>query len=136
MSEQGEQGGDGQGGYGQGGYGQQPPPWGAPGGPPGYGWAGPQPPQHPEGTTVLVLGILALAGGVMTGLLLVIGPFAWVKGRTVLREIDAAPGSFSGRDTVQIGTVLGIAATILLALGVLLFFLVVVVFGSLFFFSV
>ncbi|MDT4922093.1 MAG: hypothetical protein QOI15_2995 [Pseudonocardiales bacterium] len=87
------------------------PPYG-PGVPAGY-----PPPasgiEHPQGTTVLVLGIVGL---VVCGLL---GPFAWVMGNRVLREIDAAPpGYFSNRGNVVAGRICGIIATVLLILGI------------------
>ncbi len=69
------------------------------------------PPDHPQATTVLVLGVLSFA------LCQVLAPFAWVMGRRVLREIDAAPGRYGGRSTVQVGHVLGIVGTIILVVG-------------------
>ena len=87
-------------GYGQPGYGQ-----------PGYGYGAPV--KHPKSTTVLVLGILSL---VCCGLL---GPVAWVMGNTAVKEIDASPGRYEGRDTANIGRILGIIATVLLVLGIL-----------------
>lgn len=72
------------------------------------------PPQnHPQTTTILVLGILGLV------LCQVLGPFAWVMGNRAVREIDASGGQLGGRDTVNIGRILGIIATALLVLGVL-----------------
>lgn len=77
-------------------------------------------PAHPSASTVLVLGILGL---VVCGIL---APFAWVKGTRTLREIDAQPGRWSGRDQVQIGRVLGIVGSVLLGLA-LVFALVMIV---------
>jgi hypothetical protein len=65
---------------------------------------------------VLVLGILSL---VVCGIL---GPFAWSMGNRALREIDASqltPTPLGGRETVNIGRILGMVATALLVLGVL-----------------
>ncbi len=101
--------------YGQPAYGQPPygqPPYGQPPyGQPGYGYGG-GPVKHPRSTTVLVLGILSL---VCCG---VLGPVAWVMGNTAVREIDAAPGRYTGRDAANIGRILGIIATVLLVVGV------------------
>ncbi|GAB3111898.1 hypothetical protein GCM10027055_13530 [Janibacter alkaliphilus] len=84
-----------------------PPP--APGPPPG----GAGPVDHPDGTKILVLGILGL---VCCSFL---GPFAWVMGNRVMAEIDASPGRYSNRQTVNIGRILGIIATVLLVIGVI-----------------
>jgi hypothetical protein len=100
-------------GYGQPayGYGQQPYP---------QGWyPGPHRPEHPGAVPTLVIGIIALAGGLICGLPALLGPWAWVKGRRILNEIDASNGQLGGRGMAQGGYVCGIIATILLALGVL-----------------
>ena len=79
------------------------------------------PQNHPQATTVLVVGILGLV------LCQLISPFAWVMGNRVVREIDSAGGAYGGRDQANIGRILGIIGTALLALGILalIFFLVV-----------
>lgn len=82
-----------------------------------------QPPNHPQAITVLVLGILGL---VVCGIL---GPFAWVMGNRVVREIDAARGAVGGRSEANVGRILGIIASVLLVLGLLLVVLVFV-FGA------
>src|SRR5512140_689272 len=86
---------------------QQPPPYGGP----GYGYP-PQPPKHPQAVTALVLGI------VVCGLC---GPFAWSMGARVEREIAAAGGAYGGGTEAIVGKVLGIVATVLLAISVLVF---------------
>jgi hypothetical protein len=79
-------------------------PYVAPGGPsgPGYPWGGPGPVDHPSGTTVLVLGILALVICPITGI------FAITMGNRALREIDADPMAYRNRQSVVIGRILGI----------------------------
>jgi uncharacterized membrane protein YjgN (DUF898 family) len=67
------------------------------------------PPNHPQATTVLVLGILGL---VVCGIL---GPFAWTMGNRVVAEIDASGGRVGGRTEANVGRILGIVATALLA---------------------
>ena len=76
-----------------------------------YGWAG-TPREHPNGTTILVLGILSL---VACG---VFGPFAWAMGNTALREMNADPGvTWSNRGNVTAGRICGIIGTCFLILG-------------------
>lgn len=79
----------------------------------GYGGYGSGLVEHPEGTTVLVLGIISLA---VCGLL---GPVAWIMGNGALREIDADPGRYSNRSQVQTGRICGIITTIVWALIIL-----------------
>jgi uncharacterized membrane protein YjgN (DUF898 family) len=87
------------------------------------------PPNHPQATTVLVLGILGL---VVCG---VIGPFAWTIGNRVVAEIDASGGRFGGRTEANVGRILGIVATALLVLGLAVVVLLVVVGGGVLTFS-
>jgi hypothetical protein len=86
-----------------------------------YG-GGPAQQDHPRGTTVLVLGILGLV------LCLPAGIVAWVMGTKVLREIDANPGAYRNRQTVNVGRILGMVATIL---GVLVLLIYIVAFAYL-----
>ena len=119
----------GQPGYGQPGYGQQPDgqpaygqqPYGQPvyGGPQGGPYGQPLP-AHPSATTAMVLGLVGLAGILFCGgLTLVLSPFAWVMGGRAVKEIDAQPGRYSGRDQAQGGRIMGMVGTGLLVLGVL-----------------
>lgn len=68
--------------------------------------------DHPQGTAILIMGILSLpllcacVGGIL-------GIVAWVMGNNAIKEIDANPAAYSNRSTVQIGRVLGIVATCL-----------------------
>jgi len=80
-----------------------PPPGSYPPPQPAYG--GPQ--DHPKGTQILVFGILGLVCCAPFGIA------AWVMGNGVLREIDAAPGLYANRGTVNAGRICGIVATIL-----------------------
>ncbi len=78
--------------------------------------------EHPNGTTILVLGILSL---VVCGLL---GPVAWVMGNTAVREMNANPAiDYRNRGNVTAGRVCGIIGTVLLVLGALMmvFFFIV-----------
>ncbi|MET7770822.1 DUF4190 domain-containing protein [Nocardia sp. NPDC005366] len=115
--------------YGQQPYGQQPygqPPYGQPlyGQPPygaPYGFA--QPPDHPQATTILILGILSL---VVCGLC---GPFAWSMGGKALKEIDASGGMIGGRGNVKAGYVCGIIGSVMLIISLVIVILYFVVFA-------
>lgn len=113
--------------YPQPGYGTPPYPPGA-AGPGGYGQpAYVAPADHPAGTQVLVLGLLAFV------FCQILGPVAWIQGNKAISEIDAAPWAYGNRSTVQIGRILGIISTVILALfllGGLLFVLLVAVAGT------
>lgn len=91
----------------------------------------PQPiaPNHPQATTALVVGLIALIGGFMCGLPLLLAPWAWSAGNRALRDIDAAPGQWGGRDLATVGKVTGMVGTALLGLGLLCLVLFVGVFG-------
>ncbi|MDQ4054503.1 MAG: DUF4190 domain-containing protein, partial [Actinomycetota bacterium] len=78
-------------------------------GQPAYGFYGQVP--HPEANTALIMGIVALAGTFVCGILCVVGPFAWAKGAKVRREIDADPQRWSGRGEATAGYVMGIITT-------------------------
>ncbi|MFI7641214.1 DUF4190 domain-containing protein [Nonomuraea sp. NPDC049400] len=86
---------------------------------PNYGpsYYGPPPQSHPQGTTILVLGILSLV--VCT----FIGPFAWSMGTRALREIDESGYHYENRGMVQAGRICGIVSSVLLilTLGFLIF---------------
>ena len=77
-------------------------------------------PDHPDATKAMVIGLIALIGGFTCYLPLALGPWAWVLGRRVVREIDAQPGRYEGRGQAMAGFVTGVIATVLLLLGVLL----------------
>ncbi|MBF6175469.1 DUF4190 domain-containing protein [Nocardia blacklockiae] len=91
----------------------------------GYGYPPYQPPEHPQATTVLILGIVSLLCGL-------VGPFAWVMGRRTLTEIDNSGGMYGGRTNAQVGYVLGIVSTVLVLFSLLLivgYIVLVVVFA-------
>lgn len=91
------------------------PPYPPPGGAP-YA-----PPEHPQATLVLVLGILGLA------LCQVLGPVAWVMGHRARKEIAASGGTIGGNTQVTVGWALGIAATLLLVLSIVVLVVIVAI---------
>ena len=72
---------------------------------------------HPQGTGVLIAGIVGLW---MCGL--IFGAFAFFAGTKALKEIDANPGLYSNRSTVNTGRILGLIAMI--AWGIIVVFAV------------
>lgn len=106
-------------------------PYGAPYNP---AYAGAAAPDHPSATTAMVLGIVSLVGiALCGGITLILAPAAWVVGAKAVRQIDAFPGQFGGRDRAQAGKIMGIIGTVLLVLGILAviaFVAVVVTFGN------
>lgn len=99
--------------YGQ--YPQTPQPYGQP-----YPMV---PREHPQGTTILVLGIL---GFFVAG---VCAPFAWYLGNKALKESRATGVVYANQQSIVVGRILGIVMTILMILAVVIFiaFLVVLV---------
>lgn len=91
-----------------------PPPYSA--GPPdlgSYSTGGVQ--THPNGTTILVMGILGLVVCSPLGIV------AWVMGNNALKQIDASGVVYDNRGSVQAGKILGIIAVVLMVLGVVAF---------------
>ncbi|MBA8793256.1 putative membrane protein [Friedmanniella endophytica] len=81
-----------------------------PGGYPPYGGYPVRPAyEHPQGTTVLVLGVLSLVVGVTA-------PFAWYYAVKAEREIRASGWTCTNSSHIQIGKILGIIGTVLLGL--------------------
>lgn len=71
-------------------------------------------PDHPQATTVFVLGLLSLLLGGITA------PFALVLGRNAKREMSNQPGRYRDGGLLTAGWVMGIVGTIYLGLMVLL----------------
>ena len=83
-------------------YGQQPPP-------PGYAaYGGPATRSHPQGTLILVFGIV----GLITCLPLAIA--AWIMGQRALKQIDGDTGvTYTNRGQVNAGRICGMIGVIL-----------------------
>lgn len=96
-------------------YPQGPPPGGypQPGHPQGgygYGAYGAVQQEHPQGTVILVLGILGLV------LCQLLGPVAWIMGNKAKAEVDRNPGRYSNAGSISAGRICGIIATVILIL--------------------
>lgn len=78
--------------------------------------------DHPQATTILVLGILGVVG------LPIVAPFAWVMGNKARKEIQQ--GLYRENGSITAGWVMGIIGSVLLGLAVLfliLYLLIVVI---------
>jgi hypothetical protein len=91
-------------------YGTPPPPP-APGYQEGASPMGPR--EHPQGTLILILGILSIV------CIQILGPVAWIMGNRAIREIDANPTAYTNRSTVNAGRICGIIGTVLFALSII-----------------
>ncbi len=73
-----------------------------------------------RGGMILTFGLIALIGGWMCWIPVVLGPIAWIMGSADLREIRAGRMDPSGESAMRSGQVCGIVATGFLVLGILL----------------
>ena len=104
--------------------GQQPAPYA----PPPYSGFVVQPPDHPQATLALVLGLVGLVGAfVFCGVTLLVSPFAWGVGHFSLKEIRASQGRIGGESQARTGMILGIVGTALLVLVVVGLIVLIVV---------
>lgn len=87
---------------------------------PFYGGYVAPPPDHPQATLSLVLGLVGVIGAlIFCGVPLVVSPFAWGVGHSALKEIRASQGRLGGESNARTGMILGIIGTVLLALAVI-----------------
>ena len=83
-------------------------------------------PEHPQGTTILVLGIVGLFVPIVSFV-------AWVMGNNVIKEIRASGQTYANEQNVNIGRILGIVFSIVQIVtyaGLIIFVLVVFVFAG------
>ncbi len=85
----------------------------------GPGGSVPQP--HPQGTTILVLGIVGLVVCPIAGIV------ALVMGNKALKEIDGNPAAYNNRQNVVIGRILSIVGIVLWVIAIILYIIFVVV---------
>ena len=100
-------------------YGQQPAPYGqqpAPYGQQPYGGATG---EHPQGTMILVLGIVGIFVGVCA-------PIAWYFGNKTLREITASGANYSNVSQIRTGRMLGKVFTIIYIVFLVLYIIAII----------
>lgn len=93
-------------------YQQQPSPYGG-------GYQAMQ--EHPQGTTILILGIL---GFVTSG---ICGAIAWYMGSKAQKEMAASGTRYSNESNINVGKILGMVTTILGLLGILLVIVYIII---------
>jgi hypothetical protein len=85
----------------------------------GQGYA-PVAPDHPQGTTVLVLGIVGIVFSICA-------PFAWYLGNKALKEIRMSGIRYANEQNIVIGRILGIVFTILMIVALVLTIIFVII---------
>jgi hypothetical protein len=91
---------------------------------------GPMAPHR--GQLIMILGIASLVGFVIGLPLWIVGPFAWIMGNNDLKEMDAGNMDPEGRGQTQMGKMMGMIATILAVLGMIIGCIVVILFFTFF----
>ena len=102
-------------------YGQQPPP--PPAGYTAYnpqGGGGANYRTYPQGTTILVLGIVGL-------FVTICAPIAWYMGSKAQKEIAASGMHYSNEQNINIGKIIGMVLTILAIVGIVIAIIFIVI---------
>lgn len=77
-------------------------------------------PEHPQGTTILVLGIVGL-------FFTICAPIAWYMGSKAQKEIAASGIHYSNEQNINIGKILGMVLTILAIIGLVIAIIFIVI---------
>ncbi|MDH3705083.1 MAG: DUF4190 domain-containing protein [Acidimicrobiia bacterium] len=83
--------------------------------------------ERSRATTALVTGIVGLAAGLMTGVLILLCPVAWLVGQQELTAIDDGRRDPANRSRANAGRIMGIVGTALLVLSLLIVVVVLAV---------
>ena len=75
-------------------------------------------PDHPSATTAMVFGIIGLVGILVLPDPLLLFAVRVGDGARAVKQIDAEPGRYGGRQKAMAGKVMGIIGTVVLVLGV------------------
>jgi len=78
------------------------------------------PQDHPQGTTVLVLGIIGI-------FFTICAPIAWYLGSKALKEIRASGTTYANEQQIVIGRILGIIFTILAIIGLIIAIIFIII---------
>lgn len=77
-------------------------------------------PDHPKAQTVFILGIVGIFVGICA-------PIAWFMGSSAQKEIAANPGMWNPEGSLKIGKLLGMIFTLLYILGIVLWFVFIII---------
>jgi hypothetical protein len=86
---------------------------------------GAAPPEHPQGTLILIFGII----GIFFGLF---GAIAWCMGANAMKEIRATGIRYSNESNINTGRILGKIVTIIALVGLGIAFVLWLLFGLIF----
>lgn len=75
-------------------------------------------PEHPDATTVLVLGLVGLFVCVIAA------PFAWIKGNKAMADVEA--GRYAETSSLKIGRLLGMIGTIFAGASLIIGLLIII----------
>jgi len=105
---------------------EQPAPYGGGATPAPYGQPYGAPQEHPQGTMVLVLGIIGI-------FVAICAPIAWYLGNKTKKEIAASGAHYANESQINTGRILGKVFTIIWIIGIVLyivFFIVLIAVGA------
>jgi len=77
-------------------------------------------PEHPQGTTILVLGIVGL-------FITICAPIAWYMGSKAQKEIAASGMHYANEQNINIGKILGMVLTIVAIVGLAIAFVFIII---------
>ena len=77
-------------------------------------------PEHPQGTTILVLGIVGL-------FVTICAPIAWYMGSKAQKEIAASGQHYSNEQNINIGKIMGMVLSILAIVGIVIAIIFIVI---------
>src|SRR4029450_2380849 len=88
---------------------------------------GPPPQEHPQGTLILIFGILGI-------FITIFAPIAWYLGNKAKQDVQASGIQYSNEQNISIGRMLGkiftIIAIVTIALGIIFWIVIAVVAGT------
>lgn len=78
------------------------------------------PPEHPQGSAILVLGIVGL-------FITICAPIAWYLGSKAQKEIAASGVRYGNEQNIRVGKILGMVVSILAIVGIVIAMIIMVI---------